>query len=529
MTGVRVHRRLPGEPLGQMLRRRSWGVVALVMTIILIGPALLLFQYALSNRAATIYSPVVDSAGQLMVTLRWAQSEVRLDRSQDVAGLAERLASRRLEADRSLDRLKAVVGDEPDYAPHFTVIEQSVDRWWDYAEAAASPAGLTPTGAAEEDDRADAVADFDRAIATIEKVRDQASAERETIRSLRTAVLVVSSAIALVAALVVSLAIVRGTRRTACQVAGPLEELAEVTRSHRDGARGLRAEEDTGPAEVRSLASAINALLDTSDEYEKGQAEQIRRLEELDRLKDDFVSTVSHELRTPLASIIGYAEMLEDGDAGELSPGQQKVVGVIQRNASRLRGLIEDLLVLSRIEAGDLRTEFFPVDLHGVLTTVVESFRPVAERSGVTLRVRLESATVSGDALQLERAVSNLVSNAVKFTPSGGRVSVTLTRRARRATIEVADTGIGIPAAEADRLGTRFFRASTAQRKSIPGTGLGLSIVQAIVDAHHGSLEFDSVLDEGTTFRLTIPLADPADPAGPPGPTAPVGSAPSSP
>lgn len=512
----------PGIPLGETLRRRSWWVVALVLAIMLVGPGLLLFQYALSNRAATVYSPVVDSSGQLMVTLRWAQSEVRLDRSQDVPGLGGRLATRRDEADRSLDRLRGVVGDEPGYADHLTVIENSVDRWWAYAESTASPAGVTPVSEREELARAGAMADFNLAISTIETVREQASASREDIRSLRTTVLVVSSVVALAVALAVSFGIVRGTRRTACQVAGPLEELSEVARSHRDGGRGLRAREDTGPTEVRSLASAINQLLDTSDEYEEGQAEQIRRLEELDRLKDDFISTVSHELRTPLASIVGYAEMLEDGDAGELSPGQQKVVGVIQRNASRLRGLIEDLLVLSRVEAGDLQTQFHPVDLHGVVTTVLESFRPVADRAGVTLRVRLDAVTVSGDTLQLERAVSNLVSNAVKFTPSGGRISVTLTRGARQARVEVADTGIGIPAAEIDKLGTRFFRASSAQRASIPGTGLGLSIVHAIADAHHGSLEFDSVEDEGTTFRLTVPVT-------PPGSTTPDGSAPASP
>lgn len=522
MRPLKVFRVVPGEPLGQTLRRRSWGVVALVVALMMAGPGLLLFQYTLSNRAATVYSPVVDSAGQLTITLRWAQSEVRLDRSQDIPGLDGTIATRRLESEVTLGRLRALVGDGPDYAPHLTVIEEATDRWWDYAETAAGPPGITPGGQQAEADRLGALADFDLAIATIDKVRDQASAARDEIRELRTTVLVASSVAALAVALVISLAIVRGTRRTACQVAGPLEELSEVARSHRDGGRGLRAEEHAGPAEVRSLAVAINELLDTSDEYEKGQEEQIRRLEELDRLKDDFVSTVSHELRTPLASIIGYAEMMEDGDAGDLTPEQEKVVGVIQRNASRLRGLIEDLLVLSRIEAGDLQTEFVPVDLAAVVTTVLESFRPVAERAGVTLRVRLDDATVSGDELQLERAVTNLVSNAVKFTPSGGRVSVTLTRTGRGATVEVADTGIGIPAADLDRLGTRFFRASSAQRAAIPGSGLGLSIVHAIADAHHGSLTFDSVEDEGTTFQFTVPLETPAA-------TGPSGSGPSSP
>ena len=144
--------------------------------------------------------------------------------------------------------------------------------------------------------------------------------------------------------------------------------------------------------------------------------------------------------------------------------------------------------------------------LDAVVGHVLESLRPVAARADLTLAERIDPAEVTGDSLQLERAVTNLVSNAIKFTPEGGSVTVTLTADDDAATVTVADTGIGIPEAEHEHLGTRFFRSSTAQRGSIPGTGLGLSIVQAIAEGHDGGLDFDSAEGEGTTFRLTVPL-----------------------
>lgn len=236
-------------------------------------------------------------------------------------------------------------------------------------------------------------------------------------------------------------------------------------------------------------------------------AEHVARLESLDRQKDDFVATVSHELRTPLTSISGYLEMLEDGDFGELSPAQRKALGVIDRNTVRLRGLIEDVLVLNRIESRELDPSFRPVHLGELVRNVVQDLAPQAATNQVRVRVHdlPEQAVVDGDAVQLGRALTNVLGNAVKFTPAGGTVTVSVTIEATRVRLTCRDTGIGIPAADLDQLFTRFFRAGNATARTIPGTGLGLAIVKAIVEAHRGTLEVHSVEDEGTTVVLELP------------------------
>jgi signal transduction histidine kinase len=240
------------------------------------------------------------------------------------------------------------------------------------------------------------------------------------------------------------------------------------------------------------------------------QDEQVHRLTELDRQKTDFMATVSHELRTPLTSINGYLEMLEDGDYGELTGPQLGAVSVIDRNAIRLRGLIEDLLVLNRIEAAGLQSSLEDVAVGDLVAGVVEMLAPVADSGGVRVRVEPvhEQLCVHVDRGQLERALINLGSNAVKFTPRGGVVTIGATRADDgRVQVCVTDTGIGIPAADLARLSERFFRASNAADAAIPGTGLGLAIVRTIVEGHDGQLQIESVEGKGTTMRVLLPAA----------------------
>ncbi len=238
------------------------------------------------------------------------------------------------------------------------------------------------------------------------------------------------------------------------------------------------------------------------------QEEQVRRLTELDRQKTDFMATVSHELRTPLTSISGYLELLEDGDYGDLEPSQQSALRVIERNAARLRGLIEDLLVLNKIEASGLESDPEDVMVGDMVRAVTEMLQPVAARGSVSLVVDEVDPCleVHVDRIQLERALINLGSNAVKFTPAGGVASITTRAVGRTVQIVVADTGIGIPEKDQSRLFDRFFRASNANAQAIPGTGLGLAIVRAIVQGHRGTLTFESVEGEGTTMTITLPL-----------------------
>jgi two-component system phosphate regulon sensor histidine kinase PhoR len=237
------------------------------------------------------------------------------------------------------------------------------------------------------------------------------------------------------------------------------------------------------------------------------QAEAVQVLRELDQAKSDFVSTVSHELRTPLTSISGYLEMLQDGDGGELTERTRQMLTVIDRNATRLRNLIEDLLTQSRIDAGRLRLELTTVDVGSVLHTVHEAMLPLAAANQIELSLQAPGdLKIEGDPVQLEQVFTNLIANACKFTPPGGRVRVELAADDDDGVLVlVSDTGMGIPGQDISNLFTRFFRASNATAAALPGTGLGLAIVREIVQRHGGSIDVESELGGGSTFSIWLP------------------------
>jgi PAS domain S-box-containing protein len=242
-----------------------------------------------------------------------------------------------------------------------------------------------------------------------------------------------------------------------------------------------------------------------------------------ERMKDQFVSLISHELRTPLSSILGYLELVMDDEDQPLTAEQRKYLTTIERNAHRLQRLVGDLLFTAQVEAGRFTLQPADVDLSTVLRAAEETARVSAASAGVTVTVDAPSdaVVVAGDAERLGQACDNLVSNAVKFTPAGGRVTLALrsgwqlpdgtvsTEQQSGATpvaqLSVSDTGMGIPTGEQGELFTRFFRASTARRNAVPGVGLGLAITKAITTAHGGTLDVTSVEGEGTTFTLVLP------------------------
>lgn len=259
---------------------------------------------------------------------------------------------------------------------------------------------------------------------------------------------------------------------------------------------------------MQSIAADLGYALLHAGLY-RSQQQLVEQLRDLDRQKSEFLSMVSHELRTPLTSITGYLELLGD-DPAAVSERGRRMLDVIERNAGRLSLLIEDLLVLSRIEAGRLRVQRDRVRAEKVVDAAVEAVAAVAARSGVRLVVEppaMPDAEVIGDVAHLERVLLNLVGNGVKFTPAGGEVRVRTQVAAGRLEWLVSDTGIGIPAQDVPRLFTRFFRAANAQAAAIPGTGLGLAIVRSILEQHGGGIAVDSREGRGTTFRTWLPLA----------------------
>jgi signal transduction histidine kinase len=262
-----------------------------------------------------------------------------------------------------------------------------------------------------------------------------------------------------------------------------------------------------------SLALERDRLLATEREAAETLTVQNERLRELDRMKDSFVSSVSHELRTPLTSMVGYLEILRDGEAGELNDDQQHCLEIVDRNCHRLNDLIGDILVTARVDSGQFSLERGPVNLGDIAAVHVESIRATARSKGVevALIVNDDPPWLDADEMRLGQLLDNLLSNAVKFTPGGGTVSVTVATRGPFAHFEVADTGVGIPADELDNLFSRFFRASTA--RTVAGTGLGLSIAKSIAEAHGGTIAVMSEVGAGTTFIVDLPSrTDPGPP-----------------
>ena len=229
-------------------------------------------------------------------------------------------------------------------------------------------------------------------------------------------------------------------------------------------------------------------------------------MREAERLVDEFVALISHELRTPLTSIIGYLELTLD-DAN-LTDEQRSYLGVVDHNADRLLGLVDDLLFVAQFEAGQLEARSGELDLAAVARQAVVEAQPSAAAKGITLTSDANiAAPVQADKGRMFRTLGNLVSNAIKFTPAGGDVRVSVSRVDGAVSLEVADTGIGIAAADQKRLFDRFFRTSAVAEQQFPGAGLGLYIARAIVEAHSGSITVRSEPDEGASFFVSLPAA----------------------
>lgn len=241
---------------------------------------------------------------------------------------------------------------------------------------------------------------------------------------------------------------------------------------------------------------------------------QNERLLELDRLKDSFVASVSHELRTPLTSILGYTQLLiemdseADGSYGADGDQRREFVGVIARNSNRLMALVQDLLLVARLDSGGVLVDRKPIDLAEVTRSSVESLAPQAAEAGLALSLESpETLPLVADPTRMAQIVENLLGNALKFTPSGGSVKIALAAVGGEARLRVSDSGIGISEDAQARLFERFFRAEEAIARAIPGTGLGLAVVQGIVLAHGGSIEVESRVGRGATFVVRLPLA----------------------
>jgi PAS domain S-box-containing protein len=229
---------------------------------------------------------------------------------------------------------------------------------------------------------------------------------------------------------------------------------------------------------------------------------------ELERAKSEFLGSVSHELRTPLTSILGYAALLREDTDGIVDADDH--IDVIERNARRQLRLVEDLLSIARIQAGEFEVHRLPLDLAELARLGVEAMRPAAAEAGLRLELERAGPTrVLGDADRLEQVLANLLSNAIKLTPRGGRVAVGLRTTPAEAVLSVADTGPGIPPQERERLFERLFRGEEVKQLQVSGAGLGLAIARSIAEAHEGTIEARTDPEGGgATFELALPLLE---------------------
>jgi signal transduction histidine kinase len=268
-------------------------------------------------------------------------------------------------------------------------------------------------------------------------------------------------------------------------------------------------------AEAQALAALLGLHLERLEllrrhaQLEQSLSEQRaanERLERMSQTKSDFVSTVSHEFRTPLTTILGNSEMIQD-DGVTIAEVREFAVE-INKAGQRLKGMIEDMLDLDRMEAGMLNLRRERLDLNALVGEAVAQIRPITSRHAFRLQLDDAMPPLMADRDKLVQVVTNLVSNAIKYSPDGGEIRVVTAREARHARVSVIDQGMGIPPDALDRVFERFTRVETGQTRSIQGTGLGLPIVRQLVRLHGGRVWAASQLGRGSTFHVTLPFDD---------------------
>jgi signal transduction histidine kinase/DNA-binding response OmpR family regulator len=259
---------------------------------------------------------------------------------------------------------------------------------------------------------------------------------------------------------------------------------------------------------AQAVITIENARLYDSERRQTVELSQaLAKQQELDRLKNAFIQNVSHELRTPLAIIRGYAELMMGGDLGELSPVQQESVEVMTRRTRMLSKMLDDLLAILAAETHKLEKEL--VDLARMAQLAVTDFQAPAKQAGLSLVASIDPNVpkVYADAIHMRRVLDNLLGNALKFTPEGGRISVSVSHNHDEVILSVSDSGIGISPEHLQKIFQRFYQVDGSSKRYYGGVGLGLALVKEIVESHDGVVDVTSEVGHGTTFRIVMPTA----------------------
>jgi signal transduction histidine kinase len=315
-----------------------------------------------------------------------------------------------------------------------------------------------------------------------------------------------------------------GTRVTVVKWLPPAE--AAAARARMDELRDFIAtdEDDSALEELarqnRDLVQVLGELEEKREQLERvnrqlGESnrelnEANAKLRELSAMKEEFLALTTHDLRSPLAVISGVINFFTSGRLGDLTPEQKNMVSMMERNTQNLIELVNDLLDASKLESGTMRLEPAPVDLRGLVEELQEQMLPLAAEKEIALETDLpaELPRLHADRAKLRRVLVNLISNALKFTPKGGRINVSAGREDSFVRVSVADTGVGIPPEDQRDIFDKYAQARSRATRSEKGTGLGLYITRQLVELHGGRIGVKSEVGKGSTFSFTIPIAE---------------------
>ncbi len=265
------------------------------------------------------------------------------------------------------------------------------------------------------------------------------------------------------------------------------------------------------PFEISKEMSKIDTGLGIVKTYIKYKKFSSRMAEKnlddnLEKTKLEFLNIVSHELKTPLTPMIAYLDLLLKGKLGKLTKQQREALETVTKNTKQLRHLIWDILDLSKLEAGNMRFNMRQIDLTELIKEVVKNMETVAKEKSIIIEPKIRPLPITeADRERLTQVITNLISNAIKFTPRKGKIIIETKKRGYSLMISVSDTGIGIPKKQLDNIFTKFFQVDSKTSRKYQGTGLGLTICKGIINAHGGDITVESTPRKGSTFHIKLP------------------------
>jgi signal transduction histidine kinase len=408
------------------------------------------------------------------------------------------------QVDRRAGELERLVADNPTQLQRVRELRLAINSYvGDYLEpmvnlAQENIAAVRQTLArVEAKRRTDEIRESFNELQSTEDARAATSAASATTQSRRAIVLGVAGLVACALLIVLfGLYLARST-------AHPVREAATAATRLAEGDLSVRLSE-RGPGEVGDLTAAFNHMAEELERQRLELQTQNEKLRESERRKSELVRIVSHELRTPLASILGFTSVLLNRDTEPEE--QRRYLEIIDREGRRLSDLLNDFLDAERLDEGHLLLEHELIDVSRVVLEQVRLFEGQSEKHKLDIEIPPTPLTVHGDPHRLAQVVGNLLSNAIKYSPEGGTVHVVAEQENGMVRVSVRDEGLGIPEDQQERVFLKFFRGD-APASGIPGTGLGLTIARSVVEAHGGSMNFESDSGEGSVFWLELPTA----------------------